>query len=65
MFFTLVIFVRLYIVLLINFLLYLFRGPLFYQFSYYQILPSPIKSTKKCNGKQNNTLSEIIGELGR
>ena len=30
---------------LINFPLYLFRGPLVYQVSYCQMLPSPIKST--------------------
>ena len=30
---------------LINFFLYLFRGPLVYQFSNCQMLPSPIKST--------------------
>lgn len=48
-FFTSVIFARLYIVILINFLLYLFRGPLVYQFNYYQMLPSPNTTSTAAN----------------
>ena len=44
-FYTLIIFARLYIEFSINFFLYLFRGPLVYQFNYCHMLPSPTKST--------------------
>ena len=69
--FTSVMFARLYIVYLVNFLLYLFRGPLVSQFSYCQMLPSPIKSTTTtrsryyiCSGKFNFCQGEVRGKSG-